>query len=68
MVTLELLADRAPVNAQLGTDLAQAPSLAVHVGCTLNVHGDTLTSLRLHASRLEPWVRPEGLSLACRPV
>ena len=35
--TLELLADRAPVNAQLGTDLAQGPALAVQVGCTLNV-------------------------------
>jgi hypothetical protein len=27
--TLELLADRAPMNAQLGTDLAQGPSLGV---------------------------------------
>ena len=65
---LELLTDRAPMSAQLSTDLAQRRSLAVHVGRRLNVHGDTLTSLRLHAPRLEPWVRPEGLSLACRPV
>jgi hypothetical protein len=36
--TLELLADRAPMNAQLGTDLAQGPTLGVHVGCTLDIH------------------------------
>jgi hypothetical protein len=42
---LELLADRAPMNAQLGTDLAQSPALGVQVGCTLNVHGNTVTSL-----------------------
>jgi hypothetical protein len=34
----ELLADRAPMDAQLGTDLAQGPTLGVQVGCTLNVH------------------------------
>ena len=43
--TLELLADRAPMNAQLRTDLAQSPTLDVQVGCTLNVHGATVTSL-----------------------
>ena len=43
--TLELLADRAPMNAQLGTDLAQGPALGVQVGCTLNVHRATVTSL-----------------------
>jgi hypothetical protein len=43
--TLELLADRPPMNTQLGTDLAQAPTLLVQVGCTLNVHRDTVTSL-----------------------
>ena len=43
--TLELLADRAPMNAQLGTDLAEGPALGVQVGCTLNVHGATVTSL-----------------------
>jgi hypothetical protein len=37
--TLELLADRAQVNAQFGTDLTQGPALAVQVGRTLNVHG-----------------------------
>jgi hypothetical protein len=42
---LELWADRAPVNAQLGTYLAQGPALAIQVGCTLNVHGDTVASL-----------------------
>jgi hypothetical protein len=64
----KLLAHGGPGNAQLGTDLAQAPTLGVQVGCTFNVHRATLTSLRLHAPPLEPWVRPEGLSLACRPV
>jgi hypothetical protein len=44
--TLELLADRAPMNAQLGTDLAQGPTLGVQVSRTLNVHGATVTSLR----------------------
>jgi len=42
--TLELLADRAPMNAQLGTDLAQRPALGVQVGCTVNVHRDTVAS------------------------
>jgi hypothetical protein len=43
---LELLVDRAPMNAQLGTDLAQAPALGIQVGCTLNVHRDTVTIKR----------------------
>jgi hypothetical protein len=34
------------VNAQLGTDLAQSPTLGVQVGCTLNIHGATVTSPR----------------------
>jgi hypothetical protein len=42
---LELLADRAPMNTQLGTDLAQGPTLGVQVGRTLHVHRDTVTSL-----------------------
>jgi hypothetical protein len=42
--TSELLADRAPMNAQLGTDLAQGPALCVQVRRTLNVHGATVTS------------------------
>jgi hypothetical protein len=42
---LELLADRAPMNAQLGTDLAEGPTLGVQVGCPLNVHGVTVASL-----------------------
>jgi hypothetical protein len=41
---MELLADGAPVNAQLGTDLAQRPTPGVQVGCTLNVHGDTVAA------------------------
>jgi hypothetical protein len=36
---LKLLADRAPMNAQLGTDPAQRPALGVQVGCAINVHG-----------------------------
>jgi hypothetical protein len=43
--TLELLADRTPMNAQLGTNLAQGPTLGVQVGRTLNVHCATVTSL-----------------------
>ena len=42
--TLELLADRGRMNAQLGTDLAQRPTLGVQVGCTVNVHRDTVAS------------------------
>jgi hypothetical protein len=42
---LELVADRAPMNAQLGTDLPQGPALGVQVSCTLNVHRATVTSL-----------------------
>jgi hypothetical protein len=44
---LKLLADRAPMNAQLGTDPAQRPALGIQVGCTLNVHGGSVTSLYL---------------------
>jgi hypothetical protein len=39
------LADRAPMNAQLGTDLTEGPTLDVQVGCTLNVHCDTVATL-----------------------
>ncbi len=46
--TLELLADRAPVNAQLGTDLAQAPTLGVQVGCRFNLHRATVTGPKRH--------------------
>jgi hypothetical protein len=41
--TLQLLPNRAPMNPQLGTDLAQGPTLGVQVGCTLNVHSITVT-------------------------
>ena len=42
--TTQLLAHGGRRDAKLGTDLAQAPALAVQVGCTLNVHRDTVTS------------------------
>jgi hypothetical protein len=42
---LELLADGGPMHAQLGTDLAQGPTLGVQVDCTLNVHRVTVASL-----------------------
>ena len=42
--TLELLADRAPMNPQLGTNLAQSGPV-IQVGGTLNVHGATVTNL-----------------------
>jgi len=41
---LELFPDRAPMNAQLGTDLAQGPTLGIQVGRTVNVHRATITS------------------------
>jgi hypothetical protein len=41
----KLMADRAPGNAQFGTNPAQRPTLGVQVGCTLNVHRATVTSL-----------------------
>ena len=37
--------DSAPMNAPLVTDLAQGPTLGVQVGCTLNIHRATVTSL-----------------------
>jgi hypothetical protein len=40
----KLLTHGGPGNAQLGTDLAQAPTLAIQVGCTLNIHRATVTS------------------------
>jgi hypothetical protein len=43
--TLELLADRGPMDAQLGSDLAKGPILAVQVGRTLDIHCVTVTSL-----------------------
>jgi hypothetical protein len=49
---LELLADRAPMNAQLVTDLAQRPAPGVQVGCTLNVHSATVTIKRWHRGPL----------------
>jgi hypothetical protein len=43
---LELITDCAPMNAQLGTDLTEGPTLGVQVGYTLNVHGVTVTAGR----------------------
>jgi hypothetical protein len=40
--TLEMLANRAPMNAQLGTDLAQSSTLGVQVGRTL--HSSSVSS------------------------
>ena len=57
--TAKLLAHRGPGNAQLGTDLAQGPTLGVQVGCTLNVHRATVTSL----SRIN-WQRWRNFALS----
>jgi hypothetical protein len=43
--TLELLADCAPMNAQLGSNLAEGPTLGAQVARMLNVHRATVTSL-----------------------
>ena len=40
----KLIAHRGRRDAQLRTDLAQVPTLAVQVGCTHNVHGATVAS------------------------
>ncbi len=37
-----------PMNAQLGTDLPEAPTLGVQAGCTLNIHGATVTGSHRH--------------------
>lgn len=54
--TLQLLADRAPMNAQFVTDLAQGPALRVQVGCPVDVHRDTVTCLIRIMSCLGPRV------------
>ena len=41
----KLMTHGGPGDASFGSDLAQAPTLGVQVGCTLNVHGATVTSL-----------------------
>jgi hypothetical protein len=43
--TAKLMAHRGRRDAQLRTDLPQCPALGVQVGCTLNVHGATVTGL-----------------------
>ena len=40
----KLLAHRVRRDPQLRTDLAQSPAPGVQVGCTLNVHRDTVTA------------------------
>ena len=57
---MELFADRGPMNSQLRTDLAQAPTLGVQVGGTLNVHCATVTSLSRIVSGLGPGDQPAG--------
>jgi hypothetical protein len=42
---IELMADRAPMSAQLRADLPERPTLWVQISCTLNVHRATVTSL-----------------------
>jgi hypothetical protein len=46
----KLMAHGGQGNAQLGTDLAQGPTLGVQVRRTLNVHGATVTSISLVVS------------------
>jgi hypothetical protein len=40
----KLMAHRGRRDAQLSTDLAQTPTLGVQVGCTRNIHRDTVAS------------------------
>jgi hypothetical protein len=44
MVTPAKLMAHGGGHAQLGTDLAQSPTLGVQVGCTLNVHRATVAA------------------------
>ena len=43
--TLQPFAHCAPMNAQLGADLAQRAALGVQVGSTLNIHRATVTNV-----------------------
>jgi hypothetical protein len=43
--TARLFADRAPMNAQLGTDPPKGPALAVQLSCTLYIHCVTVRDL-----------------------
>jgi hypothetical protein len=43
--TPKLMAHGGPGNAQLSTDLAQTATLGVQVGCALDVHRATVTTL-----------------------
>jgi len=63
----KLMGDRGPGNAQLGTDLPQGPTAGVQIGCTLNVHRDTVASLSrigaaLVRSQAPPATRERGLA------
>jgi len=42
---IELMADRAPMSAQLRADLRERPTLWVQISCTLNVHRAPVTSI-----------------------
>jgi hypothetical protein len=59
--TAKLFPDCAPMNAQLGSDLAQGPALGIQVDRPLNVHCDTITSLATCAALLRS--QPAGRSL-----
>jgi hypothetical protein len=53
--TAKLMTHRRRRKAQLNADLAQCPALGVQVGCTLNVHGATVTSLsRIDSALIHP--------------
>jgi hypothetical protein len=50
---VELLVDRTPMNAQLGTDLAQGLALGIQIGGTVNIHGATVTILSMIGTPVE---------------
>jgi hypothetical protein len=54
----KLMTHGGPGNAQLGTDLAQRPTLGIQVGCTLNVHRVTVSA--------EPRLTAPTSSVPCR--
>jgi hypothetical protein len=56
--TAKLVAHRGRRDAQLRTDVPQGPTLAVQVGCTLNVHRDTVTSLSRIDFVVLHWLQP----------
>jgi hypothetical protein len=50
----KLIAHRGRRAAQLRSNLAQSPTLGVQVGCTLNVHRDTVTTAACRRSVGKP--------------